>query len=89
MASESSLSAHERALLDFEREAWTFDGSKEANIRGRLAMSPTKYYRTLSGLIDGPGAFAYDPLTTMRLRKSRDDRRRSRIEGRRADRGRP
>ena len=88
MANDSSLSAHECAMLDFEREAWTFEGSKEANIRARLSMSPTKYYRTLSALIDEAAARDYDPLTTMRLRKSRDERRRTRIEGPRVDRGR-
>ena len=88
MSSTAPLSAPERALLDFERQAWTFEGSKELNIRTRLDMSPTKYYRAMSVLIDHKAAFDYDPLTTMRLRKSRDDRRRTRIEGRRVDRGR-
>ncbi len=88
MSSNFSLSEHECALLDFEREAWTLEGPKESNIRSCLAISPTKYYRTLSALVDGPAAFAYDPLTTMRLRRSREERRRTRIEGRRADRGR-
>ena len=89
MSSSRSLSAHDRALLDFERVAFTLDGSKEANIRLVLDMSPTKYYRSMSALIDTRAAFEYDPLTTKRLRKSRDERRRNRIEGRRADRGRP
>ena len=89
MLSTATLSAQHCALLDFEREAWTFEGSKELNIRTRLNMSPTKYYRAVSVLIDHQAAFEYDPLTTMRLRKSRDERRRTRIEGRRVDRGRP
>ncbi len=89
MSSTASLSAQACALLDFEREAWTFEGSKELNIRTRLDMSPTKYYRVMSALIDQQAAFEYDPLTTMRLRKSRDERRRTRIEGRRVDRGHP
>ena len=89
MSTERPLSAHDCALLDFERVAFTLAGSKEANIRLVLGMSPTKYYRSMSALIDTRGAFGYDPLTTMRLRKSRDERRRNRMEGHRADRGRP
>ena len=88
MATKRPLSAHDCALLDFERIAFTLDGSKEANIRLVLAMSPTKYYRSVSALIDTREAFMYDPLTTMRLRKSRDERRRTRLEGHRVDRGR-
>ncbi len=72
-------------MLDFERESWTYDGPKEASIRARLGVSPTTYYRTLSGLLDTRAAYAYDPLTVARLRRLRDDRRRVRVEGRRAD----
>ena len=89
MSIDHALSADDRALFDFERIAFTLDGSKEANIRLVLGMSPTKYYRSMSALIDTRSAFEYDPLTTMRLRKSRDERRRTRMEGRRVDRGRP
>jgi hypothetical protein len=43
--------------------------------------------RRLGDLIDSPDAFAYDPLTVKRLRRYRDDRRRARYEGQRADPG--
>ncbi len=89
MSTDQPLSAHDCALLDFERVAFTLEGSKEANIRRVLEMSPTTYYRLMSALIDTRAAFEYDPLTTRRRRKSRDERRRTRMEGRRADRGRP
>ena len=40
-----------------------------------------------TGSIDRPEAMAYDPLTVLRLRKRREQARRDRIEGRRADPG--
>jgi len=82
-----ALSARDRALLDFERSWWRLAGTKETQIRARLDMSSTRYYRRLAELIDQPGALDYDPLTVKRLRRYRDDRRRARFEGRRADPG--
>ena len=81
------LSVHEQALLDFEREWWSFSGRKDDLIREHLGLSPSSYYRLLQSLIDVDAASAYDPLTVKRLRKRRDQRRRSRVEGRRADPG--
>jgi hypothetical protein len=88
MSSPRPLSASERAMLDLEREAWTFGVPKETSIRTKLGVSPTTYYRTISGLIDMRSAYDYDPLTVARLRRQREDRRRVRVEGRRADPGR-
>jgi hypothetical protein len=79
------LPARDRAMLDFERSWWRVPGRKEQAIRARLRMSPTRYYRRLGELIDQRAAFAYDPLTVKRLRRYRDERRRARYEGRRAD----
>jgi hypothetical protein len=79
------LTARERAILDFERECWTLPGPKDAAIRTRFEMSSSSYYRLLAALIEHPSASSYDPLTVKRLRRQRDERRRVRIEGRRAD----
>lgn len=79
------LSARARAVLDFERSWWRLPGPKEAAIRAYLGLSGTRYYRLLGELIDEPAALTYDPLTVRRLRRYRDDRRRARYEGRRAD----
>lgn len=79
-----ALSERDRAILDFERSWWTEPGSKEAAIRTRLQLSPTRYYRLLAGLIASPDAAAYDPLVIQRLRRGRARRRRARIEGRSA-----
>jgi hypothetical protein len=79
------LSARERAILDFERSWWRLPGPKESAIRDHLNMSSTRYYRLLGELIGESAALAYDPLTVRRLRRYRDERRRARYEGRRAD----
>jgi Protein of unknown function (DUF3263) len=78
------LSARDRAILDLERTWWSLPGSKEAAIRERLVMSPTRYYQRLNTLLDDPASLAYDPLTVKRARRVRGARRRARIEGRRA-----
>lgn len=81
------LSAHERALIDFEREWWQLGSRKDVGIRARFDMSASSYYRALNGLIDRAEAMQYDSLTVLRLRKRREQVRRDRIEGRRADPG--
>jgi len=83
----SELTAHERALIDFEREWWRLGSRKDVGIRARFDISASSYRRALRGLIDRPEAMAYDSLTVLRLRKRREQVRRDRIEGRRADPG--
>jgi hypothetical protein len=78
------LSARHRAILDFERTWWSRPGSKESAIREHLEISPTRYYQLLNSLLDHPAALHYDPLTVKRARRIRGNRRRARIEGRRA-----
>jgi hypothetical protein len=75
----AALDPRARALLDFERE-WPLrdDGSKEAAIRAALGISKQRYHELLQRLADLPEAYAYDPLTVLRLR-----RRRRRMEQRR------
>jgi len=79
-----ALSERDRAILDFERTWWTEPGSKEDAIRERFALSATRYYQLLAGLLDRADALAYDPLVVRRLRRLRDRRRRARFEGRSA-----
>ncbi|MGY4721705.1 DUF3263 domain-containing protein [Naumannella cuiyingiana] len=73
-----TLSERDRDLLDFEREWWSFAGSKEEGIRARFGLSTTRYYQVLNALIDSPVALAYDPLLVKRLRRLRESRRRAR-----------
>ena len=81
------LTDAERLLLDFEREWWQLPASKMSEIRTRFGFSASSYYRSLHLLIDRPAAEAYDPLTVRRVRRRREQLRRERIEGRRADPG--
>jgi hypothetical protein len=78
------LSSRDQAILDFERSWWTEPGPKEAAIRARFDLSPTRYYQVLNELLDTAEALAYDPLVVRRLRRLRDRRRRARFEGRSA-----
>jgi hypothetical protein len=81
------LTDTERSLLDFEREWWLLPASKMSEIRSRFGFSASSYYRTLHQLVSRPAAEAYDPLTVRRVRRRREQVRRERIEGRRADPG--
>jgi Protein of unknown function (DUF3263) len=82
-----SLSARGRAILDFERTWRQQPGPKEAAIRRHFDISPSRYYALLNDLLDDAAAVSYDPLTVKRAQRVRNQRRRVRIEGRRADPG--
>jgi hypothetical protein len=73
-----TLPARERDMLAFERQWWRFAGAKEAAIRERFGMSPTRYYQVLNALVDRPEALAVDPLVVRRLRRMRGARQRQR-----------
>jgi hypothetical protein len=75
------------SLLDFERTWWQAPVSKTEQIRSRFGFSSSSYYRALYALVDLSDAVAYDPLTVRRVRRRREQSRRERIEGRRADPG--
>jgi hypothetical protein len=81
------LTDAQRSLIDFERDWWQLPESKTAEIRARFGFSSSSYYRALYALVDLPDAEAYDPLTVRRVRRRREQSRRERIEGRRADPG--
>jgi hypothetical protein len=83
--SERPLSDRDRAIIDFERSWWVdADGSKEQAIRDQLDLSSGRYYELLGSLLDVAAAMDYDPLVIRRRRRSRDERRRARFEGRSA-----
>jgi Protein of unknown function (DUF3263) len=79
------LTARDRGIIDFEREWCLVSGRKTSEIRVRFGMSTSSYYRALRRLLERPDALSYDPLTIKRLRRRREQARRERIEGRRAD----
>jgi Protein of unknown function (DUF3263) len=81
------LSARDREILDFERTWRHQRGPKEVEIRENFDISPSRYYELLSALLENADAMEYDPLTVKRAQRVRNQRRRVRIEGRRADPG--
>lgn len=75
----SDLSERDLALLAFE-ERWGIDATaKEEAIRVELGLAPARYYQLLGRLIDTEAALAHDPMLVLRLRRIRDQRRRSRM----------
>lgn len=76
--SRVELTERARTMLDFEREWVLHQGRKELAIRNQFGMSAARYYQLLAKIIEMPEAAAYDPLTTKRLRRRRQDRERQR-----------
>ncbi|MFT3970903.1 MAG: DUF3263 domain-containing protein [Micropruina sp.] len=72
------LSERSAAILDFEKQWWSFPGTKEAEIRERFGLSAPRYYQLLNDLIDTEEALAHDPLLVKRLRRQRAARQRER-----------
>lgn len=73
-----SLSERARAMLDFEREWVAHRGRKDTEIRSRFGVSAARYYQLLARAIEQPAAVVYDPFTTKRLRRRRQERERQR-----------
>jgi len=72
------LSERDLEILDLEQNWWTRPGPKHEQIADTLDLSITRYHELLDELIDSPSAMSHDPLLVLRLRRMRDDRRRSR-----------
>jgi hypothetical protein len=74
----AALDERERQILDFERDAWRLQISKERAIRENFGISATRYHQLLRRIVDRPEALAYDPMLVRRLRRLREIRRRRR-----------
>ena len=74
----TELSELERAILEFERQWWRYSGAKEQAIRDEFGLSATKYYQTLTVLLNKRAAMEFDPLLVKRLRRVRSSRQRAR-----------
>lgn len=70
------------AVLDFERQWYTYGGSKDTAIRQRFDLSAAEYFQLLNSLLDNPDAYAHDPILIKRLRRIRDTRQRGRAASR-------
>lgn len=69
------LSDTERAILDFEKHWWRYEGAKVKAIRERFGLSPTRYYQVLNRLVDNPQALQEAPVVVRRLQRQRQNRR--------------
>jgi hypothetical protein len=74
------IDERQQAMLEFERNFWTYDEPKEALIRSRFQCSADDYYTELNELLDDPAAIEHDPLVVRRLRRQRTRRRRERLD---------
>ncbi|MFC0360291.1 MULTISPECIES: DUF3263 domain-containing protein [Kytococcus] len=81
------LSARDREILAFERQAWRYAGAKEQEIRELFGLTTTQYYQRLNQLLDTEAALAADPLLVKRLRRQRDARHSTRLQARTRARG--
>ena len=74
------IDERQRAMLEFERNFWTFDEPREAMIRARFQCSADEYYAELNELLELPAAMEHDPLVVRRLQRLRLRRRRERLD---------
>lgn len=71
----SALTDRDRAILDFEKNWYRFEGAKQAAIREQFDLSPTRYYQLLNALVDNPEALRAEPVVIRRLQRQRQSRR--------------
>ncbi|HPE12778.1 MAG: DUF3263 domain-containing protein [Actinobacteria bacterium] len=73
----SQLTDRDRAILEFEKHWWRFEGAKQQAIREQLQLSPTRYYQVLNDLVDDPAALLAEPVVVRRLQRQRQSRRKA------------
>ena len=71
----SDLTDTDKAILEFEKHWWRFEGAKRKAIREQLHLSPTRYYQVLNELVDNPEALRAEPVVVRRLQLQRQNRR--------------
>ena len=74
------ISERHQAMLEFERNFWTYDEPKEALVRARFQCSADEYYAELNELLELPEAMEHDPLVVRRLQRQRLRPRRERLD---------
>jgi Protein of unknown function (DUF3263) len=77
-ATGAALTEREQRILAFEARWWKHAGAKEQAIRDTFALSSTRYYQLLNGVLDNPAALEHDPVLVGRLRRLRSTRARTR-----------
>lgn len=75
------LTERDLAMLQFEATWFTLDDERHDAIRARFACSVEDYNLELNRVIDHPAALLADQLVVRRLRRHRERRRRTLIDG--------
>jgi len=76
-----ALTERDLAILQFEATWFTLDEDRHDAIRARFACSVEDYNLELNRVIDHPAALLADQLVVRRLRRHRERRRRTLIDG--------
>lgn len=74
----SELTDLEKAVLVFEQSWVMRPEAKDEAIRQTFDVTPAKYFRMLSALLDSRAALEFDPMLIKRLQREREQRRRNR-----------
>ncbi|MDG2113185.1 MAG: DUF3263 domain-containing protein [Actinomycetota bacterium] len=82
---QPTLTARERALLEFEQSWWLSDAPKEHAVREQFQLTETEYDELLDRLIESEAALSEQPLLVRRLLRLRDRRRRTHLDRRTTD----
>lgn len=82
---QPTLTARERAILEFEQSWWLSDAPKEYAVRERFQLTEAEYVDLLDCLIESEAALLEQPLLVRRLLRLRDRRRRTHLDRRSAD----
>ena len=77
----ASLTERDLAMLQFEATWFNLDEDRHDAIRARFACSVEDYNLELNRVIDHPAALLADQLVVRRLRRHRERRRRTLIDG--------
>ena len=75
------LTERDLAMLQFEATWFNLDEDRHDAIRARFACSAEEYNLQLNRVIDHPAALLADQLVVRRLRRHRERRRRTLIDG--------
>ena len=77
-ADSPELTDLDREILEFERDWIAHAGAKDAVLRERFELTPTRYHQLLNRLIDLPAAEVHAPRLVRRLRRLRAARQEQR-----------
>lgn len=69
------LSDREKAVLEFARLRWKYEGARESAILAYFGVTGVRFAQVLAGVLERPAAVAYDAALVRRLRASIERRR--------------